>query len=66
MLLLYKNLYLTHDLQKREELNVKIILLEAELKGTTAVTQRKKIKVRISNLGCLVSLAQMRRKQEKS
>lgn len=27
MLLLYKSLYLTYDLQKRDELSVKIILL---------------------------------------
>lgn len=42
MLLLYKSLYLTYDLQKREESSVKIILLVAKWRGSRSYPKGEK------------------------
>lgn len=62
---LQEPVHLTYDLQKRGELRVKIILPVAEWRGPQQLPKGKK-QVRMSNLGCLVSLAKMKRKQVKS
>lgn len=71
MLLLYKSLYLTYDLQKRVTKCKDILAcgkmkgISGKMNGITAVTQGGGKKIRISNSACLVSLAQMERKQTK-
>lgn len=51
---------------KERRIKCKDNLACGKMKGITAVTQRGRRKVRISNLGCLVPLAQIKRKQMKS
>lgn len=51
---------------KERRMKCKDNLACGKMKGITAVTQRGRRMVRISNLGSLVSLAQMKKKQMKS